>query len=198
MQKEKRSKVNQLIGELVLCAPALLLCTFIDLWFECLLVILTLLIFKKAYAYGFHADKTLHCILMSYGTIFVCCCIGYVFKGQYVIVLVLSSIVAYLNDKLGEMQYKAKRFDVIKEPYTELKDYYNFHTLFNVKTCSQEELINQCRFKGLSLQQTDFCVDAFMLLSEKELWLKYGGEFQSVVNKKQYYRKILMDGRKVR
>lgn len=95
------------------------------------------------------------------------------------------------------MQYQSDRFDVIKEPYTELKQYYEKHTQFNVRTCSEEELIEQCRFKGLTLEQTSFCVNAFLNMTEKELWHEYGGEFQSVVNRKQYYRKILMDGRKV-
>lgn len=198
MQKEKRNKVNQLIGELVLFAPALLLCSFIDLWFECVLAILTILLFKRAYAYGYHADKTMKCIVMSYGALFICCCIGYVFKGQYLVIILLSSIIAYANNKLGEMQYKSSRFDVIKEPYTDLKAYYTKHTEFNVKTCTEDELVEQCRFKGLNLEQTAFCKDAFIYLCEKDLWVKYGGEFQSVINKKQYYRKILMDGRKVR
>lgn len=198
MQKEKRSKISQVIGELVLCVPALIVCSFIDMWFECLLVIVTLFIFKSAYPFGFHTDKSMHCIILSYITIFICCCIGYVFKGQYVSILLLTSAIAYANNKLGNMQYKADRFDVIKDPYNDLKEYYEFHTLFNVRTCTKEQLIDQCRFKGLTIDQTAFCIDAFIYLSEKDLWNKYGGEFQSVVNKKQYYRKILMDGRKVR
>lgn len=173
------------------------ICLIVALGYNCLLVIVTLFIFKSAYPFGFHTDKSIHCIILSYITIFICCCIGYVFKGQYISILLLTSAIAYANNKLGNMQYKADRFDVIKDPYNDLKEYYEFHTLFNVRTCTKEQLIDQCRFKGLTIDQTAFCIDAFIYLSEKDLWNKYGGEFQSVVNKKQYYRKILMDGRKV-
>lgn len=198
MQKEKRSKINQVIGELVLCVPALLICAFIDLWFECTLVIVTILIYKQAYPYKYHADKNYVCIMISYATIFVCCCVAYVFKGQYILILVMTNIIAYANNHLGHLQYKAERFDVIKEPYTQLRDYYIQHTTFNVRGCTEEDLVEQCRFKHLTVSQIEFCIDAFIKLSEKELWNKYGGEFQSVINKKQYYRKLLMDGRKVR
>lgn len=197
-KKQKRSKVNQLIGELVLCAPALILCSFIDLWFACILVILTLLVFKRGYKYGLHTSKSWVCILLSYLVIFVGCCLAYLFKGQYILIVILSSILAYFNDKLGHMQYKASRFDVIEKPYVELKALYDKQTQFNVKTCSEAELIAQCKVKGLSRSQIDFCIDAFINFNGKELWDKYGGEFQTVANKKQYYRKILMDNRKIK
>lgn len=189
--------MNQLIGELVLCAPALVLCAFIDLWFECILVILTILIFKQGYKYGLHTSKSWACIALSYVVIFIGCALGYIFKGQYVLIVLLASILAYLNCMLGQMQYKASRFDAIEKPYEQLKSMYNKQLQFNVKSCSEAELVAQCKLKGLSGEQIEFCIDAFINLNGKELWAKYGSEFQTVANRKQYYRKILMDNRKI-
>ena len=120
-----------------------------------------LLVYKPCYENHYHAKNSLICLTISYTTIFVCCCIAYVFKGQYVLILILCSIIAYANNHLGRLQYGAERFEIIKDPYAKLKEEYIKRTEFNLKTCTKDELEQRCREVGIYGDDLEFCLKVF-------------------------------------
>lgn len=77
------------------------------------------------------------------------------------IVLLLCNIIAYTNCHIGNLQYKAQRFDVIKEPYTILREEHIKRSEFNLKTCTKQQLEERCREAGIHGEDLNFCLHVF-------------------------------------
>lgn len=161
----QKAKVFQIVGELILTAPIFIACCFINLWFECAMIVFGLLFIKSFYESGFHTSRNAICVTISYATIALFLILSTFFKGEYVILLFLCCGLSYLNCELGQLQYKANRFDVIKEPYTMLKGFFEgveTPTAFDLSKCTLNEMTARCDDLRLNKRDTEFCVDVFV------------------------------------
>lgn len=68
----------------------------------------------------------------------------------------------------------------------------DLNKVFNLKTCTIEELKDRCKLKELNINQTDLCILLFKSnKTENELASLLSIEVHSVNNKKVYYRRKL-------
>lgn len=78
------------------------------------------------------------------------------------------------------------------DEYKELFIFKERITKFNLKTCTKDELIERCRLKGLSKEDTELCVSLFIdRLRIYDLAEKYYISEQSMKNKKYKLSKLL-------
>lgn len=162
--KTDGKKINKIIGEAVLISPLLVLSIFLDLWSECTLIIILLFIYKSRYPLQYHADKNIVCIALSYATVGIGLLIAYVFKREYVLLIIVFNAVAYISARVGYLQRKAQAYDLIEKPYYELVEFYekNMHKDFNIDFCTEEELRRRCQEKQISKANTELAVEFFI------------------------------------
>lgn len=144
--------------------PILIVSCVFDVWFEYILVLICLTVYKQFYSKGYHApeDKSYVCVIISYLCFTVCLVFAYVFKKQYVLTLILCNIICYANYRIGIMQYKAQRFDIIKEPYEAYRLSQISKREFNLDNCTEEELLEQLRKHKILNKYDDFLIDVFV------------------------------------
>ena len=96
-------KINEIIGEVVLLLPLFIVCIFIDLWIELIIITALLFLYKPLYKSGYHADKSYICIAISYLTLGICLFFAYVLKGEYFILIILCNVIAFVNAAIGKL-----------------------------------------------------------------------------------------------
>ena len=159
----QKGTIATFIGEVFFTSPILIIACFIDLWFEYTLILLCMLFYKACYEYGYHApeNKSYICILVSYLCFILCLIVAYVFKKQYVTIFILCNIICYVNYYVGIYQYKATRFDIIKEPYERYRKSL-IHKEFDLDNCTEEELIEQLKKHKILTKYYAFLIDVFV------------------------------------
>lgn len=158
-------KLNKIIGEAVLISPLFIVSIFFDLWSECALIIILLFFYKSLYPLQYHADKNIVCIILSYSTVAVGLVIAFVFRKQYALIILIFNAVALMSARVGNMQRKAQKYELIAEPYTELVAFYNEAVAkkpFSTDTCTEAELIDRCRELHFSDDNTQLAIDFFI------------------------------------
>lgn len=158
-------KLNKIIGEAVLISPLFVLSIFFDLWSECALIIALLFFYKSMYPLQYHADKNIVCIALSYCTVIIGLVIAYVFRKQYLLIILLFNAVAFMSARVGNMQRKAQKYELIVEPYTELVEFYNQTVVkkpFSTDTCTESELIDRCRELHFSDDNIQLAIEFFI------------------------------------
>ncbi len=162
--KTNVKKINKIIGEAVLISPLLVISIFLNLWSECALIIILLFIYKSLYPIQYHADKNIVCIALSYATVGIGLAIGYIFKREYVLLIIIFNAVAYISARVGYLQRKAQAYDLIEKPYYELVEFYenNRRKEFNIDTCTESELRERCAELRLSKINTELAVEFFI------------------------------------
>ena len=158
-------KLNKIIGEAVLISPLFIVSIFFDLWSECALIIVLLFFYKSMYPLQYHADKNIVCIALSYCTVMIGLVIAYVFRKQYALIILLFNAVAFMSARVGSMQRKAQKYELIAEPYAELVAFYNEAVAkkpFSTDTCTEAELIDRCRALRFSDTNTELAVEFFI------------------------------------
>lgn len=158
MQKRKLAAT---LGEITLTVPILIVACFIDLWFEYCLILLCMLVYKTCYEYGYHSTSSYGCLLITYSCFIICMLLSYVFRKQYILVLVWCNVVCYVSYRVGILQYKASRFDIIKEPYEKYRMSL-IEPAFNLDNCTEKELLVQLRKHKILPKYYDFLVDVFI------------------------------------
>jgi hypothetical protein len=99
-----------------------------------------------------------------------------------------------ISYKASIIQNKLEDYAYIEPRYNQLVEFYREQTSFNLKNCTNEELINKCKSLGFNDRQIDFCIKAFVdKLSQTELADAFSMEVQSAKNKKQYYKEKLIN-----
>lgn len=158
-------KLNKIIGEAVLISPLFVLSIFFDLWSECALIIVLLFFYKSMYPLQYHAEKNIVCIVLSYCTVIIGLVIAYVFRKQYALIILIFNAVAFISARVGSMQRKAQKYELIAEPYTELVAFYNEAVAkkpFHTDTCTEAELIDRCRELHFSDDNTQLAIEFFI------------------------------------
>lgn len=155
-------KLNKVIGEAVLISPLFIISIFIDLWSECALIIALLFLYKSAYPMQYHSKRNIVCVGISYGAVIIGLIIAYVFKREYIIIILSYNIVAYASARIGYLQRKAEKYELIADPYSELVKFYNSVTAFNPETATEAELVERCRRCGFSEDNTMLAVEFFI------------------------------------
>lgn len=158
-------KLNKIIGEAVLISPLFIVSIFFDLWSECALIIVLLFFYKSMYPSQYHADKNIVCIVLSYCTVIIGLVIAFVFRKQYALIILLFNAVAFMSARVGSMQRKAQKYELIAEPYTELVAFYNQVVAkkpFNTDTCTEAELIDRCRELHFSDDNIQLAIEFFI------------------------------------
>ena len=185
-------KLNKAIGEAVLISPLFIISIFIDLWSECALIIALLFLYKSAYPVQYHSQKNIVCVGISYGAVIIGLIIAYVFKREYIIIILSYNIVAYASARIGYLQRKAEKYELIAEPYSELVKFYNSVTAFNPETATEAELVERCRRCGLSAENTALAVEFFIKKTpHKILADRYSWQIGTAAIKKQRMKKLL-------
>lgn len=143
MQEKERRKSNkvvdniiQIIGEIILYSPMVVISYFINTLPICLLSMLCIFIFKHFFYYGLHLNKWYFCVLLSY-SLFATLSFIYVGFGvsipfmdnQPMIIILICIGVAYLNHYAGLWQYKL--------------------TQTPIWVMTDEELTKFCKIKGI-------------------------------------------------
>jgi hypothetical protein len=101
----------------------------------------------------------------------------------------LGLAMALISYKASMVQAKLEDYDYIEPRYNDLVEFYKEQTSFNVKNCTEQELVDKCKSLGFNDSQIDLCVKAFVdKLSQGELANIFSMEVQSVKNKKQFYK----------
>lgn len=139
MQKKARRKsfkIEQLIGELIIYAPLIILSYYMHTLLSCIITMICVFIFKQFFYYGLHLYRWYGCFLLSY-TLFIT--LSLIYKGlgattpflenQPMLLVIICIGVAYLNHYAGVWQHKL--------------------TYKDIYAMSSEELYNYCRTKGL-------------------------------------------------
>ena len=158
-------RLNKVVGEAVLISPLFILSIFFNLWSECLLIIVLLFFYKSMYPLQYHAEKNIVCIVLSYATVMIGLVIAYVFRKQYLLIILLFNLVAFISARVGSMQRTAKKYELIAEPYAELVQFYEAYIVprhFNVETATESELIERCRALHFSDENTELAVEFFI------------------------------------
>lgn len=118
-------KLNKIVGELAIVSPLIILSIPFDLWSEGILIVMLLLIYKTRYATNYHAEKNAICIAISYTAVTIGLIISFLMPKQYLFLILIYNIVAYVSAKIGAMQEKAKKYELIEKPYLELVEFYH-------------------------------------------------------------------------
>lgn len=180
MQKETRRKkfrIEQLIGELVLYTPLILLSYLLGTLLSCIISMLCVFVFKYFFYYSLHLYKWYWCVTLSYSLFTI---ITLFYKGlglttpflenQPMLLVLLCVGVAYLNHYAGLWQYKLT-----------YKDIYSM---------SADELYKHCRSKGLD---ESYCQIANLIIIKRlkgqELYNAMG---YSASQAKRIRKRILM------
>lgn len=166
MSSEKRRKpidnLTQIMGELILYSPLIIVAYFINTLPICLLAMVCIFIFKYFFYYSLHLNKWYYCMLLSY-SLFIVLSLLYVGIGvsipfmdnQPMIIVLVCVGIAYLNHYAGIWQRKLTHKDIY--------------------AMTEEELYQHCRNCGLS---EDDCKIAYFIVIER---LK-GKEFYEAIN----------------
>ena len=188
-------KLNKIIGEAVLISPLFALSFLFDLWSECLLMIVALFFYKSLYPQQYHADRNIVCILLSYLTISIGIIIAYVFRKQYILIILLYNIIAFISARVGYMQIQSKKYDIIAEPYKELVIFYKKSIEkkpFNTNSCTETELIDRCKELNFSEYNTKLAVLFFIKkLKHRDIADMLSIEEDSVTKSKYRMKKLL-------
>lgn len=100
-----------------------------------------------------------------------------------------------MSARVGSMQRKAKKYELIAEPYTELVAFYNEAVAkkpFSTDTCTEAELIDRCRELGFSDDNTRLAVLFFIKkLKHSEIAAMYSIEEDSAIKSKYRMKKLL-------
>ena len=190
MRKGLYSILGQVIGELVLCSPIILVSYYYGLVFECLLAILCLFAYKPLYPNSIHFRKNIHCIMISYLAIILNLLVLKIYNKEYFLVIILCNSIALGPCELANLVYKAKEADYLRSRLfsTGVKPVRKFNT----DTCSKEELISRCRELKFNPQKTELCIKLFIdNISYSELADSYFMEPSSMAVKKLRLKKKL-------
>lgn len=170
-------QLYKIIGEAILVSPLFVISIFLDLWSECIVIIALLFIYKSFYSLQYHAETNKLCIVISYLTVISGLIIAYVFKKEYILIVILDNMVAYAGARIGIMQRKAKQYELIAEPYAELVEFYNTVKAkeksqkehFNVDEATEEELIARCKELHFSEKNIELAIEFFIKKTKHEI-----------------------------
>lgn len=149
------------MGEVLFTSPIFIVAYFLNIWFEYILIVLCLSLYKLSYEYGYHTQPQ-YCVMISYMCFIICLTFAYVFPKQYILTFVLCNIICYVNYKVGILQYKASRFDIIKEPYEKYRQSLLKPKVFNLNNCTEEELLIELKKLKVLPKYYDFLIDVFV------------------------------------
>ena len=157
-------KLNKITGEAVLISPLFALSIILNLWSECLLIIVLLFLYKAIYRENYHANKNIICVLISYSAVTFGLLVAHTFPKQYLLIILIYNVIAYASAKIGALQLKAKKYELIAEPYSELVEFYHEYKNkpFDVESCTEEELIERCRTKHFSEENIKLAIEFFI------------------------------------
>lgn len=161
MQKETRRKasfkIEQIIGELILYAPLIILSYFMGTLISCIITMMCVFVFKYFFYYSLHLYKWYWCMTLSYSLFIV---ITVFYKGlglttpflenQPMLLVIVSVGVAYLNHYAGLWQHKLTHKNIYAMSAEELHNYCCSKG-FDESYCKIAELIIIKRLKGQAL-----------------------------------------------
>lgn len=169
----------QVAGELLFFAPLAVIAFFCGHLVECLFVMFGLFIFKQFYLIKYHSHKWYICVAISYGVITLILLVTSNFCSQPILIMLLSSLVAYLNYYAGVIQIKLENYERIKPHYIELTT----KPQINLYALSRDELYDLCKCNGLSAIESDIVVYKIIdQLKDCEIYNTIG------YSKTQYFR----------
>lgn len=186
-------QLTKIIGEAVLISPLIFISIFLNLWTECLLIVILLFIYKSFYPLQYHSNKNIICIIISYTAVSLGLLISYIFNKEYILLILIYNIIAYTSAKLGALQRKAQKYELIEQPYKDLVKYYNdLNKTFNANACTETELINRCKELNFSEENTKLAILFFIKkLKHREIASMYCIEEDSVTKAKYRMKKLL-------
>lgn len=186
-------QLTKIIGEAVLISPLIVISIFLNLWTECLLIVILLFIYKSFYPLQYHSNKNIICIIISYTAVSLGLLISYIFNKEYILLILIYNIIAYTSAKLGALQRKAQKYELIEQPYKDLVKYYNdLNKTFNANSCTETELINRCKELNFSEENTKLAILFFIKkLKHREIANMYCIEEDSVTKAKYRMKKLL-------
>lgn len=155
-EREKRVCIEQIIGEIVLYIPLILIAIYLELLIPCVISMLCLFIFKHFFYYGLHLDKWYHCVTLSYSTFIVLSLLYYAisvkipFMQNQPLLLVVASVgLAYLNCYAGIWQLRLAQVSIWHMTETELRVYCRAHGI----TGDRADFVVNILIKELSYTQ---------------------------------------------
>lgn len=178
-RKDKVGTISQIIGEIILYSPLIVISFLIKVLPICLLAMICVFIFKYFFYYGLHLNKWYWCITLSYSLFLILCFIylgigiSIPFMDNQPMLIVIACVgVAYLNHYAGLWQHKLTHKDIY--------------------AMDKEELYKHCRNCGLSEED---CRIAYFIVFERlkgqELYDTIGySESQAKRKRKQILKSI--------
>ena len=171
--KSKISRIDiicQVVGEIILYIPLLVISYLLNLFPVFLISMLCLFIFKQFFKLSLHLDKWYYCMGLSYSIFTI---IAFIYAGigakipfmdnQPMLVVLMTLGIAMLNAYAGEWQVK-----LVKKPLFEL---------------TEEELRKRCKLCGIKGDRIEFVV----------LVVKHNWTFPQIADKLGYEVSTLKD-----
>lgn len=148
---------------------------------EIFLMLVAFFLGRKALGKSWHSKKLSICSLITFTGFYILTKITLPITVSLFSCIALASCFVWL---LYEAAIKEEEFNTLK----------GSKASFDLKTCTEEQLREHCKLKGVSESSTEFCVDAFIYKkTNKELANMYNLEIQSVKDKKIRLQKKLIN-----
>lgn len=157
-ERKRREKIciEQILGEVVLYIPLILIAIYLDLLLPCTISMLGLFIFKQFFYYGLHLFKWYHCVTLSYSVFIALSLLYYAisvkipFMQNQPMLLVIACIgLAYLNCRAGVRQLRLAQLSIWHMNEQELRIYCRAHGIIGDRL----EFVVSILIKDLSYTQ---------------------------------------------
>lgn len=155
-----------------------------DTIFELIAMLVTFWIGKKILGKCWHSNKLSICSLITIASFYIMTKITFSFPISLFMCVILSSSFTY---GLYLIALKQEKYDDVINDNMRLKKYLDNLKKFDLKTCTKEELINQCRLKKLSKLSTERAIKLFVYPTQtiEEIALFESVEVETIYKAKQ-------------
>ena len=113
---------------------------------------------KGLYNRQYHASSLKHCLVLSIVIFAIAVTITIPKDYSICFSLLFGILIAFASCKIGNVQVKLREYAELTAP-----------KLFNVDTCTEEQLLDRCRELRLSQENTELAVDFFIRKTKQSM-----------------------------
>lgn len=155
-----RDFITDQLWQYLIIIGSIILCSWIfDRWIQGAMFVIAHIYIRKVFDKQFHFCKTAYCLCLTLAIIW------------FSIPLTLSITTSILSS--APIAFLICFFGYLAQDWVDLRNYKKNHEMFNLKTCTKEQLIEACKVLGYNNEKQELAIMFFIdKLSNKEIWAK--------------------------